>query len=68
MMKANASTIYDYMPENYFEYSQAPIIRVDILDGSNVNHDEGVYNLYFGSNYFANNRNYQVLSFSSLAY
>ena len=27
-----------------------------------------MYNLYFGSNYFAHNRNYQVVSFASIKY
>ena len=67
-MKANASDIYEFMPDNYFEYSQAPLIRVDMLDGSNVNHTSGTYKLYIGSNLFDNNRNYQVVTFSSLAY
>ena len=51
------------MPTNYFEYSQAPIIQVDIPLGiPEVIFKDFNRTLYFGGNHFAHNKNYQVVA------
>ena len=62
-VKANASDIYGYFPENYFEYSQAPIIKIVYASGQKVLTTEGAYTLYFRGNLFKDNKNYQVMTF-----
>ena len=56
------------MPDNYFEYSQAPVIQIDYLTGLETSTGPGVYNFYFDGNLFKDNRNYQIATFSDTAY
>ena len=67
-MKANASDIYEFMPDNYFEYSQAPVIRIVYEEGLATRQEEGAYKLYFGANLFKDNKHYQIVAFSGLDY
>ena len=51
-MKANASDIYTFMPENYFEYSHAPMIRIDYHKGLKTRSTNGIYGLLIQGNLF----------------
>ena len=67
-MKANASDIYEYFPTNYFEYSQASIVRIDMLETETTSSAQDAYKIKFEGNHFAHNRNYQVIALKNLEY
>ena len=67
-MRVNASDIFNFMPQNYFAYSHAPIIRIDMLLGVETLDNENVYKLNMESNLFQHNRNYQIVTTKVISY
>ena len=75
-MKAFAYDLYRYYPEEYFKYSQSPIIRIqypynviaDIMTDRSFDHDFNTVHTEISNNYFSDNLNMQVLTYKSLQY
>ena len=66
--RVNSTDIYSFMPENYFEYSHASIVRIEYPKGSSTLDTEGGYQLFFEGNLFKDNKNYQIFAFPHSLY
>lgn len=61
--KAHAEALWEFLPENYFDYAMAPVVRIEYpqVENVTVGEDPG-YTSVFEANVFSDNKNYQVVA------